>query len=54
VENSRLCSLTIILEDSAAGRLWSCGTMSLARNSRESFLQWVVYMCAYINIGGHR
>jgi hypothetical protein len=30
VENSRLCSVKIILEDSAAGGLRSCGTPSLA------------------------
>ncbi len=28
-----------ILENSAAGRFWSCGTPRLARNSLESFLQ---------------
>jgi hypothetical protein len=38
-ESSRLSSVTNIREDSAAGRLWSCGTTSLARNSRKSFLQ---------------
>jgi hypothetical protein len=31
--------VTIILEDSPSCRLWSCGTSSLARNFRESFLQ---------------
>ncbi len=31
-----------ILEDSATRRLWSCGTTSLARNSRESFLQCTI------------
>jgi hypothetical protein len=38
-ENSKLCFVTIILENSAAGRLWSCGTPSLAWNYLESFLQ---------------
>jgi hypothetical protein len=31
--------VTIFLENSAAGRLWSCGTPSLAWNYLESFLQ---------------
>jgi hypothetical protein len=38
-ESSRLYSVTIILEDSAAGGLWPYNTTSLARNSGESFLQ---------------
>ncbi len=39
LESSRVCPLKIIPDSSAAGRLWSCGTLSLARNSRELFLQ---------------
>jgi hypothetical protein len=38
-ENYKLCSVRIFLENSAAGRLWSCGTRSLARNYLKSFLQ---------------
>jgi hypothetical protein len=45
-ENYKLCSVRIFLENSAAensaaGRLWSCGTPSLARNYLKSFLQCV-------------
>jgi hypothetical protein len=36
-ENYKLCSVRIFLENSAAGRLWSCGTPSLARNYLKSF-----------------
>ncbi len=34
-----LCPVTIFLENSAAGRLWSSGMPSLAWNYLESFLQ---------------
>ncbi len=37
--NSVLWFVTIFLENSAAGRLWSCGMPSLAWNYLESFLQ---------------
>jgi hypothetical protein len=36
---SLLWFVTIFLENSAAGRLWSCGMPSLAWNYLESFLQ---------------
>ncbi len=32
-KSSRLCSLAIVLEDTASGRSWSCDTPSLARDS---------------------
>jgi hypothetical protein len=38
-ENSVLYSVTIFQNNSATGRLWSCGTPSLAWNYLESFLQ---------------
>jgi hypothetical protein len=41
-ENSVLWFVTIFLENSAAGRLWSCGTPSLAWNYLESFLQCIM------------
>ncbi len=40
--------VTIFLENSAAGRLWSCGTPSLAWNYLESFLQ--CGFCKFFNI----
>ncbi len=39
MQSSSLCTVTIILEVSPSCGLWSCGTPSLTRNFRESFLQ---------------
>jgi hypothetical protein len=48
-KNSVLWFVTIFLENSAAGRLWSCGTPSLAWNYLESFLQCTCCLiCSYI------